>query len=383
MFDNNSDNIILYKIGFKGNGTKHDIYHVLIALLICWLPLAVICLFKGTFWTGDITNSFITDFDLQARLFVSMPIFILAERSVSKRLSLILNQFSTSGIVNKNLKSHFDNIIQTNLCFLRSRWTDGAIIILCYVQLFVVYNYESTSTSVLTWQLLSNGGEESLNLAGYWSALVSVPFVLFLVYRWLLRILIWGKILYSISRLEIDLFPFHPDLSGGLGYLGYSIRYFSPIALAFSAIVAGNVADFMLIEGVHLTDLKFVLIGYFIFITILFMFPLLFFTQKLFDERERSVYENYDFINGLYREFRKKISKDFEDVTSEDLKAPDYSAVGDLNAVIENALKMKSMPFVLKDLFPLWIMTATPFLGVVLIEMPVNEIVAGVVSLLF
>lgn len=229
---------------------------------------------------------------------------------------------------------------------------------------------------------METNGETSLNLAGKWFILISGPFLLFLFYRWLFRIIVWGIMMYNISRLKLTLFPMHPDLAGSLGFLGYSIRYFSPVALAISATVAGTMADFMLAEGLHLVDVRFSALGYFILMTLLFTLPLFVFSNKLIDAREKSVYENYDYTNGIYRELRKEISKGHNQVTHEDLKLPDFSAAADLSAVIENALKMKFIPFTIKDLIPLWVMMAIPFLGVILIEIPVTQILQSVVSLL-
>ncbi|MCK5369839.1 MAG: hypothetical protein KAQ62_14865, partial [Cyclobacteriaceae bacterium] len=193
---------------------------------------------------------------------------------------------------------------------------------------------------------------------------------------------IWGIILRKISKLNLNLFALHPDLAGGLGFLGYSIRFFSPVAFAISATVAGNMADFMLIEGLHLNDIKIPGFGYILFITLLFALPLLSFSSKLSAARERSVFENYDFANGIFRELRKRFAKGYENVTEEDLKAMDYSSAADLSAVIENALKMKYAPFTMKDLMPLWVMATLPFLGVVLLEIPVSELFQNLVSFL-
>lgn len=382
MFEQKPYSNLFYKAGFSGSGRKYNLYRVFIALAICWFPVAIFTLFNGSFWSGEITNSFITDFDFQSRFFIALPIFILADKGVNYRLSLIINQFTNSGIIGINISETFSKIIESKIRFLKSGWTDAVILVLCYAQTFTVYYYESINTSVLTWQVQHLNGEASFNFAGYWSIFISVPFILFLVYRWVLRIFVWWIILFKISRLDITLFPFHPDLNGGLGFLGYSLRYFSPIALAFSAIVAGNIADFMLIEGVKLVDLKLPLGGYLIFILVLFTSPLFFFTRKMLDESEKCVYENYDYANGVYRELRKKISKSFDQVSPNDLTLPDASTAADLSAVVDNALNMKFIPFKIKDLVPLLVMGTFPFLGIILIDIPLNELLAAVLTLI-
>jgi hypothetical protein len=381
-FEDHAYNKVLNKIGFSGAGMKVQLGKVLIPFAICWLPLAVMTLINRTFWTGEITTSFITNFDTQARLLISMPIFIMAEKLISTRLEIILRQFINSGIIVEEEKLHFEKIIKKQSRFLKSNWTDLAVFLISYLQVFVVLFYESTNTSFFSWQMLSGEGESAINLAGKWSALISRPFFLFLFYRWMLRIIVWGNILRKISKLNIRLYPEHPDLAGGLGYLGYAIRYFSPIAFAISAGVAGTMADFMLIEGLHIADLKVPALGYFIFISLLFTIPLLSFTGKLINARESSVFDNYDFANGMYRELRMKIAKGYELVTKRDLDSAVYSAVSDYNAVVDNILKMKFLPFTLKDMIPLWIMTALPFLAVIALEIPVAELLNKLLSIL-
>lgn len=379
-FQDHAYNRMIAKAGISGKSMKAQLIRAVIPMAVCWIPMAVFTALKGTFLTGDITTSFITSLDTQARFLVSMPIFIIAEKLVTPKLELILNQFMNSGIVSREDHKEFLHIIQKRTSFLKSHWTDLAVFIICYIQVLIVLSYESTSTSLLSWQMNMVDGEHNLNFAGIWNTIIAGPFLLFLFYRWLLRIFVWGGILYRISNLNINLFAIHPDLCGGLGFLGYSIRYFSPVAFAISATVAGNIAAFMLIEGMHLAELKYAIAGYFLIITLLFTLPLASFITKLIDAREKSIFENNDFANGMFREFKKQISKGFHEVNLEDLGKPYYSSLADLNAVIENALKMKFIPFTLKDMVPVWVMAAIPFLGVVIIEIPVAELFKTIIS---
>lgn len=380
-FEDPTFNKLLLKAGISDNENKLKFAKVFILFVICWLPLAIMTLINGTFWTGEITTSFITSFDTQVRFLISMPIFILAQKLVSLRLGIVLKQFIKSGIIANEEKPRFDTIIEKQTSFLQSKWTNGIIILICYVQVFEVFLYASSNTSFLSWQLAAGAGEPALNLAGKWTTLISRPLVLFLSYKWLLRILVWGNILRKISNLNIKLYPQHPDLAGGLGFLGYALRYFSPITFAISAIIAGNMADLILIEGLHIADLKLPALGYFIFISLLISVPMLFFTAKMIGAKEASVFENNDFANGMYRELQLKITKGYDQVTKQDLDSGVYSAVSDYNAVADNVLKMKFLPFTLRDMIPIWVSIALPFLAVVLLEIPVAEIIKDFVQI--
>jgi len=142
-------------------------------------------------------------------------------------------------------------------------------------------------------------------------------------------------------------------------------------------------ADFVLIEGSHVLDFKFLAIAYFIFITTLFVFPMLFFVAKLSNAREQSIFENNDYANGIFRELQTKVTlKGFNQVNAEDMDSPEFSTVCDMSGVFGNVLNMQTLPFTLKDLLPLWMMTAIPFILVVFIEFPILEVLKTVLSML-
>ncbi len=381
FFSEHTYNKLLNKAGLRTEGANGPLKSVLVALVICWLPLAIITLIQQNFWTGTVANSFITSFDTQARILISLPILIFSERIVNLKLGKLLAQFVSSGIIRNEDIGHFHQIVQNQVKFMKSRWVEPLIFILCYLQVFLILFYATENTHMFLWEL--NKDHESLNMAGLWSILISKPLVLFLVYTWMLRIVVWGTILFKIARLNLNLFPPHPDLVGGLGFLPYSIRYFSPVAFAFSAIVAGNMADFVLIEGSHVLDFKFIVIAYFIFITTLFVFPLLFFSGKLSNAREQSIFENNDYANGIFRELQSKVAlKGFNQVNAEDMDLPEFSTVCDMSGVFGNVLNMQTLPFTLKDLLPLWGMTALPFVFVVFIEFPIIDVLKKVLSML-
>lgn len=380
--ENYAYNKLLTKIGITGSGSKATLLKVLLPLSVCWLPLAVITIFNSTFWTGDSSTSFISNFDTQVRLLISMPILILAERTIIPRLGLILDQFVNSGIIRTEDRSTFQEIIDRKTRFLNSIWTDLAILAFSYSHTLLMGFVENPDAGLITWTTVSHGGETGLSLAGWWSLMVSRPLVLFLFYRWIMRIFVWALLLRKISKLNLNIYTVHPDLSGGLGFLGYSIRYFAPIALAISTAVAGRMLDTFLIGGSHIADLRIYFLLYFVVITLLFTFPLMFYSSVLIKARDKAIFENNDFANGLFRELQKKTSKDYDQVSAEDLTLPDYSATTDFSSVINNTLKMRFVPFAIRDLIPLWAMTSLPFLFVALVEIPFFELVKKMLNLL-
>jgi hypothetical protein len=373
LFEGSPYGRLLHRLGIGGKTSRDVVVRVVAIVLICWLPLAILSWMHGTFWTGNTATSFITNAGTQSRLLVTIPIFIIAEKLVSSNLAQTLGQFIRSGIVGREDKDRFESIIERRTNFLKSRWTDIIIIAICYTQVLFVYFYERDYTSLLSWQLEGKGA--GLNAAGYWSTLVSRPFLSFLFYRWILRIVVWGLILFRISKLRLNLFPANPDQVGGLWFLGYSIRHFSPVAFAISAAIAGSMADFVLIEGAHVQELRVPAAIYLIFITLLFALPPLSFSGKMMDARVQFIFEANSYTNGVLREIKQVISPNYNRVTGEELYRRDFSTAHDLTLLMSRAMQMRFLPFTLKDLLPLLVTAALPFVGVMLIEVPFMEVV--------
>jgi len=61
---------------------------------------------------------------------------------------------------------------------------------------------------------------EHLTAAGYWLAFVSIPLFQFILFRWYMRLVLWFRLLWQISRLNLHLTAAHPDREGGIGFLG-------------------------------------------------------------------------------------------------------------------------------------------------------------------
>jgi hypothetical protein len=381
-FDNERFQGLLSKLGLNTYGANGPRIIVTIYLAVCWLPLAVYALLNGVFWTGQIQTSFITHFDTQARLLVALPVLILIQRRLGKQLGKILMHFPESGIIEKVDESRFKRIIKQNVDFIKSRWVDVCLLLLCYLQVYLVLRYETDFASQFSWQIMEVNGKLALNFGGKWNAYISSPLMLFMLYRWLLRLIVWGNILRKISNLNLKLYVLHPDKMGGLSFLAITLRFFSSVAFAMSAIIAGSFADFMLVGHHHLADLWIIFAVFLVFITLLFCLPLMTFVKVLTGAREDAILNYYGLANGMNREIARRIAAKHFKVVEKDLDTQHYSTVNDFNSVVQNALRMKSTPFTFNDLKPIWVAAIIPFVPVILIEIPVVEVLKALFGLL-
>ncbi len=122
---------------------------------------------------------------------------------------------------------------------------------LCYDVRTRVFELEGS-----TWYATAGSDGANLTLPGIWFSWVSNPLLRFLLLRWIYRIAIWARLLWQVSRIELNLIPTHSDRNAGLGFLACSAHAYSPLLASFRAMIAGLVASRIFKEGASLADFK-------------------------------------------------------------------------------------------------------------------------------
>src|SRR5215213_7649586 len=81
---------------------------ILLAVLIGWLPLAVLTAIQLAFSSDDALASFFYDFGVHARFLVAIPALILADSECTPVLGKIVNHFAESGLIIEADKTRFE-----------------------------------------------------------------------------------------------------------------------------------------------------------------------------------------------------------------------------------------------------------------------------------
>jgi hypothetical protein len=223
----------------------------------------------------------------------------------------------------------------------------------------------------------------SYSWAGWWHALVSAPVALVLLLGWLWRIFVWGLFLFRVSRLDLDLVAAHPDLVGGLQFVGMSLRAFLLVGFAISASAAGGIAQRVLYMGTSFFSFIYVIVAVVVLNLLLFVGPVLVFGGKLVEARRRGIIEYGGLAGAVGRELERKWLDYRKSVDAGALDVGHFSATTDLYQVVSNVYQMKPFPIDTQDLIALIVVTLLPFLPALLFEIPLDEILADLVKVMF
>lgn len=370
---------LLRKAHLDGGALELLHRRIIASALLAWVPLVVLSALNTTAGsTGRI--SFLHDIEAHARFLVALPILIAAELLVHVRIRPLVRRFIEWRIVLPEDVPAFRKAIESALKIRNSVSVELALLAAVYTVGLLIWNGR-TELGLVTWYALP-GSRWNLTPAGYWYVFVSLPVFQFILLRWYMRLVIWFRFLWQVSRIELNLLPTHPDRCAGLSFIGKSSYAYAPVLFAQGVILAGIVAARVLYRGETLLSFKFQIGGFIVFFVSFVLVPLLMFTPRMARTRRNGLAE-YGFLAERYVESfdQKWIRVSEPDV--ELLGAADIQSLADLGNSYQIVREMRVVPFGLQDISRLAVATAAPLVPLLLTMFSFEELIMRLVNVVF
>jgi hypothetical protein len=205
--------------------------------------------------------------------------------------------------------------------------------------------------------------------------LFSVPLFHFLVLRWLWRLFLWFRFLGQVRRLDIQLFPTHPDEAGGIGFVGETQRFFGILIFAYSAGITGVIANAVVYDKVPLIHFALGIAAYAVFALILLVAPLSVFTGKLLIAKRVGLYQYGAFATEYTGSFQKKWIQGGNPGREQSLGSGDIQSLADLGNSYAFIERMNAVPVNPRSLIQLVVATLLPMVSLLLTVMPLKDVV--------
>jgi hypothetical protein len=348
--------------------------------LITWLPLFVLAMLGAA---GDDAGrlAFFRDVEVHARFLVALPVLIAAELVVHMRVRPAVRRFVESRLVLPPDLPRFHKAIESAVRLRNSVVLELGLLVLVYSLGLWLWNRRIVS-STPTWYA-SGGGRWDLTTAGLWYVFVSIPLVQFILLRWYVRLFIWFRFLWQVSRIDLNLIPTHPDRAGGLAFLGRSSYAFGPILFAQGAMLCGIVATRVLFRGENLLSFRLQIAGFIAFFVLVVLGPLLMFTPKMNQAKRKGLAEYGKLAQRYVEAFEQKWVRNDRLPADELLGAADIQSLADLGNSYSLVRDMRSFPFGLEDVSRLAIATAVPLLPLLLTVFSPEDLLARVIQVVF
>ena len=369
---------LLVRLGIAGDERQRVVLRAVVIAVITWVPLLILSLIDRQAYGRQTAVPFLRDYAVNVRLLLAVPILILAESGVDKRWRILVLQFLRSGLVTEQDLPAFEAIIQKTVDMRDRILPEILMFVAAYLPLLITRT-EFLMSDVSTWHNTSPG---EISMAGWWFNLICTPFVRFLFFRWIWRMIVWTLLLWRITRLNLYLVPTHTDLAAGLGFLSEGQKAFSPIVFAGGAIIASQVLNAIAYQGETLSSMKFPMIGYGVLAILFLIAPLLVVTPLLIRTKRKALREYGALVTQHDQEFDRKWIR--QDKAPEEmlLGNPDASSLADLGASFTVVREMGVVPIDKPTLITLAIAAALPMLPVIFIATPTNELIRIVIKML-
>ena len=354
-----------------------------VIVVVAWLPLLVISLLQGKATNGAVAVPFLRDLELHVRFLVALPLLVIAELVVHRRMRPVVQLFREREIVPEAELPRFRAIVDSAFRLRNSAVAELLLLALVYGVGIQVFWRHYIALNADTWYATSSAGGPVLTAGGIWYGYVSLPIFQFLLCRWYFRVFIWARFLYRVTRLELRLVPTHPDRLGGLGFLANTPYAFAPLAAAHGAMLAGPFASRIFYMGAKVSEFRAEALAVVALVLCMVFGPLLVFVPRLAEARRRGLREYGTLAERYTRAFDEKWLRGGAAPGEQLLGSGDIQSLADLGNSLEVVRSMRAVPITKEALLQLGVVTFAPLVPLLLTAMPLEEVVKKLLGLLF
>ena len=348
-------------------------------VLITWAPLLLLAVMSGSAF-GGVTVPFLVDLDVHVRFLIALPLLILAEVLVHRRLRGVVSQFIERGVVPPAQEERFRAIIDSIMGLRNSVAVEIVLLASCVTLGHLIWR-GTTALTVDTWYAAAAdaGGVPELTLAGWWYSFISLNVFRFLLLRWYYRLILWYVFLWQVARMPLRLNALHPDGAAGLGFLQGSVFALLPLLLAHTATLSGVIGGSIWHEGTKLPAFQLEIGASVALLMIAALLPLTFFTLQIARAKREAAREYGVLASRYVDEFREKWLKARRG--EEPLMgSADLQSLADLGGANDTLRNTNYFPFGRRTLVNLAVLTALPFAPLLLTLIPFEELVQRVLT---
>ena len=356
---------------------------VLVAVLLTWVPLVLLSIVEGHAWGTAVTLPVFYDVELHVRFLLALPLLILAELIVHRRMRPVVGQFLVRGIIPDAARAQFDAAIASATRLRNSVAAELLLIAFVYfVGVGLIWRTQ-IALDVASWYGRPVDGRLQPSLAGWWLGFVSLPVFQFLLLRWYFRLFIWARFLWHVSRINLRFVPTHPDRAGGLGFLGAVAYAFSPVLLAQGAMMAGTFASKIFYVGATLPEFKLEIIGLVALMVFAILGPQLVFGPQLEAAKRAGLREYGTLAQRYVREFDSKWLRGGAPEGEPLIGSADIQSLADLGNSYEVVKGMRFVPFTGQTVLQLAITTLVPVVPLMLTLISLEQLIERLLKVVF
>lgn len=362
--------LLLRRLGLRQEEGRGGLRSALVLAGIVWLPFALIE--AVAFLVSGQVDPIFRAPATHTRMLVAIPLYLMSDWLFHARTEICIHLIQDGRLFPAEESARVDALVRRAASRRDSRLAEGIL-------LFAALGMGQAGV----WSGaagLFGGIRSDSSAAFFWYGFVAQPIFMFLLLRWLWRWATWSTLLWRLSHLPMRLAPMHPDKAGGLGFLNGPTIGTGLFLLASSAVIAATFAERMLQGGASLQsfgpEALILLMGAELFA----LAPLLVFSAKLARTRWTGLAQygalGLDYVHLFHQKWW--VGGDTRGL----LGTSDIQSLADIQNAFHCLTETRLAPFGKWELVFVALVVLLPMLSLLLIQFPITEILARLVSAL-
>lgn len=319
------------------------------------------------------------DYGMAVRLLLAIPILLLDEFRVDRRIAVILPTFRDCHLFAAPDLAAWEARVRAT----RGRMTGGLNLLALAgvaITLAVLALIHPANGPAAVW-MEDPSGPNGLSWAGLWYTIVARPIFLFLGFLWAWRWIALGLLVYRTARSPLTLQVSHPDQLGGLAIFMELITAVMSIIFTLSAVMSAGIFYEMVHRGAHLRTFAPVLIGLLVLAVLFALGPFFSFIPVLAKLRRQALY-SFGVLAAEHSTLFERRWFHKHPADQELLGASEISSLTDLASAYVVAGSIRTFPLGRGTILSVVMAAGLPMVPVVLVEVPLREIVSRILKLL-
>lgn len=372
---------LLARVGISMDSKHASRVTMLLLVAVISLPPLLLSAWSGTAWGSAVDIPFLHDASSLARLFVVVPLLIIASRAIGMQLGNAMQYLESSSLIPDSDMPDYEDARTDLGRRANSLWVELLLLVVALLIPWIAMRWFPAlepQHEMSSWAFGSSDGTV-LSAAGWWFGMVSRPLVGFFLLLWAWRYIAWGLFLRRVGKLELAILPAHPDGIGGLNPVTRAHLSFVLIGFALNAALSGALADELLYAGFTIAQAG-TEIAFFMVISILALTaPLVVFVPGMLRAKNQGLIDYGWLAHNLTRAFDARWSGGGAGL----LDSADPSAMADFGADYDQVRSMNSFPIGLHQLTSIGVILFIPFAFLVFTQISLAELVRTMVKKAF
>ena len=370
--------IVLSRLRLVGEDRLPTVAAAIVLAMIAWLPPALLSAADYLFSGNEAALSYFSDYTVYIRSLLAISVIVIMERNAHLRLTPVINQFAEAKLIDEGSEKQYRS--ELGRADQRSSSMIAELVLLISVISVALFGTRlDLELGGFEWDGHVVDGQAVYSWAGWWSHWVTKPLFQFLVLRWFWRFAVWGWLLFRVSRMRLRLVAYHPDRSGGLGFLSVYPMVFSGLIFALSSVLGAELVSEFHRGAMSLEFQRATMLGWVVFMLLVFVGPLAVFVSPLHRLREQSIFRMGRIASEHQAAFQQKWLA--RGATGADLLgSADVSSASDIAPVAAAPYTLRVLPVTVPMAIHLAVAAGVPMLVVLATQMPLDEFLRYVLA---